>query len=147
MKKNRMSSGYFDRSGKFHEVKFVRDAAAFSDEAQSVGPLPDLQEPCEFSCKVECSEDFVKELKEELKKQDEKILEGYDVVSSAVQYCLDEVHPQCHNCVYKGADNCRYLLMDVLLNIIRTQRDLAKQAIEEKWRECGDSERSGRYAG
>lgn len=135
MSKNRMRTGYFDRSGKFHEVKFVRDAAVFSDEAQSVGPLPDHLEPCEFSCEVECFDEFMKELKEDLKKQDEKILEGYDVVSSAVQCCLDTVHPQCHNCVYKGADNCRYLLMSVTLDIIRTQRDLAKQAIEEKWKE------------
>lgn len=104
-----------------------------SDEVQS--PIPNYQEPAEFSCKVECSEDFVKELKEYLKKQDEKILEGYEVVSAAVQCCLDTVRPQCHNCAYKGADNCRYLLMSVLLDIIRTQRDLAKQAIEEKWRE------------
>ena len=130
-----MRTGYFDRSGKFHEVKFVRDSAVFSDEVLSVGALPDHLEPCEFSCKVECSDEFMKELKEDLKKQDEKILEGYDVVSSAVQCCLDTVHPQCHNCVYKGADNCRYLLMSVILDIIRTQRDLAKQAIEERWRE------------
>lgn len=132
MAKNRMRTGYFDRNGQFHDVDFIRKVDI---PGEARGPVPSYQEPCEFSCKVECSDEFIKELKEELKKQDEKILEGYDVVSSAVQCCLDAVHPQCHNCVYKGADNCRYLLMSVLLNIIRTQRDLAKQAIEEKWRE------------
>ena len=132
MAKNRMRTGYFDRSGKFHEVTFIRSAAVFSDEVQ--GPIPSYQEPAEFSCKVECSDEFIKELKEDLKKQDEKILEGYDIVGAAAQCCLDSVRPQCHNCVYKGADNCRYLLMSVLLDIIRTQRDLAKQAIEERWK-------------
>ena len=135
MAKNRMKTGYFDRSGKFHDVKFIRSEAVFSDEVQ--GPSPFTQEPTEFSCEVECSEEFIRKLKEVLKKQDEKILEGYDVVSAAVQYCLDTVRPQCHNCVYKGADNCRYLLMSVILDIIRTQRDLVKQAIEEKWKDDG----------
>ena len=130
MAKNRMRTGYFDRSGKFREVAFIRKADIPS-EVQ--GPVPSYQEPCEFSCKVECSDEFIKELKEDLKKQDEKILESYDVVSSAVQCCLDAIRPQCHNCVYKGADNCRYLLMSVLLDIIRTQRDLAKKAIEKRW--------------
>lgn len=131
MKKNKMRAGYFDWSGKFHEVAFIRSAAVLSDEALS--PNPNYSESAEFSCRVECSDEFIKELKEDLKKQDEKILEGYDVVSSAVQCCLDAIRPQCHNCVYKGADNCRYLLMSVLLDIIRTQRDLAKKAIEERW--------------
>ncbi len=132
MAKNRMRTGYFDRSGKFHEVAFIRNAAVFSDEVQS--PIPNYQEPMEFSCKVECSDEFIKELKEDLKKQDEKILEGYDIVGAAVQCCLDSVRPQCHVCLLQGPADCRYLLMSVILDIIRTQRDLVKQAIEERWK-------------
>lgn len=129
-----MQTGYFDRSGKFHEVAFIRSAAVFSDEAQSMGPLPDHLEPCEFSCKVECSDEFIKELKEDLKKQDEKILEGYDIVGAAVQCCLDSVRPQCHVCPMQGPADCKYRLMDCLRGVIRTQRDLVKQAIEKKWK-------------
>ena len=133
MKKNNMRAGYFDRSGKFHEVKFIRSAAVFSDEALS--PIPNYSEPTEFSCKVECSEDFMKELKDSMKNLDLMILDAYDTIGSAAQCCLDPVRPQCHICPYKGRDQCKYQLMQSVLDIVKNRREEVKQAIEEKWRE------------
>lgn len=133
MAKNRMRTGYFDRSGKFHEVAFIRNAAVFSDEVQ--GPIPSYQEPCEFSCKVECSDEFIKELKDSMKKLDLMILDAYDFIGSAIQCCMDPVRPQCHICPYEGKDQCKYNLMQSVLDIVKNRREEVKQAIEEKWRE------------
>ena len=133
MKKNNMRAGYFDRSGKFHEVKFIRSAAVLSDEV--LGPIPNYLEPAEFSCKVECSEDFTKELKDSMKKLDLMILDAYDTISSAVHCCLDPIRPQCHCCPCKGQDQCKYHLMQSVLDIVKNRREEVKQAIDEKWRE------------
>lgn len=136
MKKNNMRAGYFDRSGKLHEVKFIRSAAVLSDEV--LGQIPNYSEPTEFSCKVECSEDFTKELKDSMKKLDLMILDAYDAISSAVQCCLDPVRPQCHICPYKGQGQCKYQLMQSVLDIVKNRREEVKQAIGEKWRETFD---------
>ena len=136
MAKNRMRTGYFDRSGKFHEVAFIRSAAVFSDEVQ--GPIPNYLEPAEFSCKFECSEDFAKELKDSMKKLDMMILEAYDMIGSAIQCCMDPVRPQCHVCPYKGKDQCKYYLMQSVLDIVKNRREEVKQAIEEKWKDDGE---------
>ena len=133
MAKGRMRAGYFDRNGKLHEVKFIRSAAVLSDEV--LGPIPNCSEPAEFSCKFECSEDFAKELKDSMKKLDLMILDAYDSISSAVQCCLDPVRPQCHICPYKGQKQCKYQLMQSVLDIVKNRREEVKQAIEEKWRE------------
>ena len=133
MKKNRMRTGYFDRSGKYHEVAFIRSAAVFSDEVQS--PIPNYQEPIEFSFKAECSEDFAEALKDSMRKLDLMILNAYDMIGSAVQCCLDPVRPQCQICPYEGQNQCKYQLMQSVLNILKNRLEEVKQAIEERWRE------------
>lgn len=131
MAKNRMRTGYFDRSGKFHEVTFIRSAAVFSDEVQ--GPIPSYQEPAEFSCKVECPEDFVKELKDSMKKLDLMILEAYDNIAKAFEKCT-EIRQDCSICPFAGEENCRQKMRESILHILKSQRDLVERAIEEKWK-------------
>ena len=60
---DRLALGYFDHDGKLHKVerldKITEIKGVISDEVQS--PLPEYIEPPEFSCEVECSEEFVRE--------------------------------------------------------------------------------------
>lgn len=132
MAKNRMRTGYFDRSGKFHEVAFIRSEAVFSDEVQ--GPIPNYQEPAEFSCKVECSDEFMKELKDSMKKLDLMILDAYDKLANAFEHCTDN-RDGCGDCPFAGEENCRQKMRESVLHIIKSQRDLVERAIEEKWQD------------
>ncbi len=132
MAKNRMKIGYFDRRGKLHEVKFIRSDAVFSDKVQ--GPVPDYQEPAEFSFKAECPEDFAKALKDSMKKLDLMILDAYDNLAKAFENCT-EIRQDCSICPFAGEENCRQKMRESILHIIKSQRDLVERAIEEKWKE------------
>lgn len=132
---DKLMLGYFDHDGKLHKVerldKIPEIKGVISDEVQS--PIPEYHEPPEFSCKVECSDDFVRELHEQMKKLDLMILDGYDNVAKAVEHCIGEKIKNCEMCIFYREENCMKHLTRSVLDIIKSQRDLVERAIEEKW--------------
>lgn len=134
---DKLMLGYFDHDGKLHKVerldKIPEIKGVISDEVQS--PIPEYHEPPEFSCTVECSEDFARDLKDAMKKLDLMILDGYDNVAKAVEYCIGEKIKNCEMCVFYREENCMQHLTRSVLHIIKSQRDLVEQAIEEKWKD------------
>ena len=134
---DKLMLGYFDHDGKLHKVerldKIPEIKGVISDEVQS--PIPEYHEPPEFSCKFECSEDFAKELKDSMKKLDLLILDGYDNVAKAVEYCIGEKIKNCEMCIFYREENCMQHLTRSVLHIIKSQRDLVERAIEEKWKD------------
>ena len=133
---DKLMLGYFDHDGKLHKVerldKIPEIKGVISDEVQS--PIPEYHEPPEFSCTVECSEEFIREFHEQMKKLDLMILDGYDNVAKAVEYCTDN-RDECGDCPFAGEENCRQKMRESVLHIIKSQRDLVERAIEEKWRD------------
>lgn len=129
--------GYFDHDGKLHKVerldKIPEIKGVISDEVQS--PIPEYHEPLEFSCTVECPEEFVREFHEQMKKLDLLILDGYDNVAKAVEYCIGEKIKNCEMCIFYREENCMQHLTRSVLHIIKSQRDLVERAIEEKWKD------------
>ena len=130
--------GYYDKDGKLHEVKKlseIESRTVFTDEVQ--GPvIPELHDPGEFSMKVEVSPEFAAELKASMRKVDEAILEGYDSVAKSVEACLSGASIRnCHKCAFYREDGCTEKLMYSVLSIIKNQREIVAQAIEEKWKD------------
>ena len=127
--------GYYDRDGKLHEVKKldeIESRTVFTDEVQ--GPvIPELHDPGEFSMKVEVAPEFAAELKAFARKVDEAILDGYDSVYDAVERCLDS--GVCAGCAFEGESFCKMKLAKSVMSIIKNQRELVAQAIEEKWKD------------
>ena len=134
---DKLMLGYFDHDGKLHKVemldKIPEIKGAISDEVQ--GPIPEYHEPPEFSCKVECAEDFVRGIKDSMKKLDLLILDAYDKLAFAFERCTDS-RDGCGDCPFSGEENCRQKMRESVLHIIKSQRDLAERAIEEKWKDA-----------
>ena len=134
---DRLMLGYFDHDGKLHKAeqldKIPEIKGVISDDVQS--PIPEYQDPLEFSCTVECSEDFVRQFHEQMKKLDLMILDGYDNVAKAVEYCIGEKIKNCEMCVFYREENCMKHLTRSVLDIIKSQRELVAKAIEEKWKD------------
>ena len=132
---DRLALGYFDHDGKLHKVerldKITEIKGVISDEVQS--PLPEYIEPPEFSCDVECSEEFVREFKDQMKKIDLMILDGYDNVAKSIECCLGD-NERCEECVFFGEKECMSHLMQSVMHIIKSQREFVARAIEEKWK-------------
>ena len=135
---DKLMLGYFDHDGKLHKVerldKIPELKGVISDEAQE-RIIPEYHEPPEFSCTVECSEEFIREFHEQMKKLDLLILDGYDNVAKAVEYCIGEKIKNCEMCVFYREENCMQHLTRSVLDIIKSQRDLVERTIEEKWRD------------
>lgn len=133
---DKLMMGYYDHDGKLHKVerldKIPEIKGVISDEVQS--PIPEYHEPPEFSCKVECSEDFVRDIRDSMKKLDMMILDGYDSVAKAVECCIGGKIKNCEACAFYREADCMSKLAQSLTHIIRTQRDLCARAIEEKWK-------------
>ena len=129
--------GYYDIDGKLHEVKKlseIESRTVFTDEVQ--GPvIPEYHEPPEFSMKVEVGPEFAKDLKAAMRKLDELILDGYDNVAKSVECCLGGDIRNCHDCAFYREDGCAEKLMRSVLTIIKNQREIVAQAIEEKWKD------------
>lgn len=132
---DKLSLGYFGHDGKLHKVerldKIPEIKGVISDEVQS--PLPEYIEPQGFSCKVECSEEFVREFKDQMKKIDMMILDGYDNVAKSIECCLGD-NERCEECVFFGEKECMSHLMQSVMHIIKSQREFVARAIEEKWK-------------
>lgn len=137
---DRLALGYFGHDGKLHKVerldKIPVIKGVISDEVQ--GPIPQYSEPLEFSMKVECSEDFARELRDSMKKLDLMLLDGYDNVAKSVECCLGG-NERCEECGFFGEKDCMICLMRSVLHIIKSQRDLVERAIEEKWKDDEES--------
>lgn len=133
---DKLMLGYFDHDGKLHKVerldKIQEIKGVISDEVQS--PIPEYHEPPEFSCTVECSEEFIREFHEQMKKLDLLILDAYDKLANAFEHCTDN-RDECGDCPFAGEENCRQKMRESVLHIIKSQRDLVERAIEEKWRD------------
>ena len=133
---DRLTLGYFGHDGKLHKVerldKIPEIKGVISDEVQ--GPvIPELHDPGEFSMKVEVAPEFAAELKAAARKVDEAILEGYDVVYDAVERCLNS--GACAGCAFEDEAFCRMKLAKSVMSIIKNQRELVAEAIEEKWKD------------
>ena len=133
---DKLMLGYFDHDGKLHKVerldKIPEIKGVISDEVQS--PIPEYHEPPEFSCTVECSEDFVRGVRDSMKKLDLLILDAYDKLANAFEHCTDD-RDECGDCPFAGEENCRQKMRESVLHIIKSQRDLVERAIEEKWKD------------
>ena len=133
---DKLMLGYFDHDGKLHKVerldKIPEIKGVISDEVQN--PIPEYHEPLEFSCTVECSEEFVREFHEQMKKLDLLILDAYDKLANAFEHCTDN-RDECGDCPFAGEENCRQKMRESVLHIIKSQRDLMERTIEEKWRD------------
>ena len=133
---DKLMLGYFDHDGKLHKVerldKIPEIKGVISDEVQS--PIPEYHEPPEFSCTVECSEEFIREFHEQMKKLDLLILDAYDKLADAFEHCTDN-QDGCGDCPFAGEENCRQKMRESVLHIIKSQRDLVERAIEEKWKD------------
>lgn len=132
---DKLMLGYFDHDGKLHKVerldKIPEIKGVISDKVQS--PIPEYHEPPEFNMTVECSEDFVLDIKDSMKKLDLMILDGYDNVAKAVEYCIGEKIKNCEMCVFYREENCMKHLTRSVTDIIKSQREFVARAIEEKW--------------
>ena len=135
---DRLSLGYFGHDGKLHKVerldKIPEIKGVISDEVQE-RVIPEYHEPPEFSMKVEVGPEFAKDLKAAMRKLDELILDGYDNVVKSVECCLGGNYRNCHDCAFYRKDGCAEKLMRSVLTIIKNQREIVAQAIEEKWKD------------
>ena len=131
---DKLMLGYFDHDGKLHKVerldKIPEIKGVISDEVQS--PILEYHEPSEFSCTVECPEDFVRGVRDSMKKLGLMILDAYDKLANAFEHCTDN-RGECGDCPFAGEENCKQKMRESVLHIIKSQRDLAERAIEEKW--------------
>lgn len=131
---DKLMLGYFDHDGKLHKVerldKIPEIKGVISDEVQS--PIPEYHEPPEFSCTVECPEEFVREFHEQMKKLDMMLLDRYDEIAKAFECCTENWR-RCNTCPSNEDDNCKTKLRQAVLDIIKSQRELVARAIEEKW--------------
>lgn len=131
---DKLMLGYFDHDGKLHKVerldKIPEIKGVISDEVRS--PIPEYHEPPEFSCTVECSEEFVREFHEQMKKLDMMLLDRYDEIAKAFECCTENWR-RCNICPFNEDDNCKTKLRQAVLDIIKSQRELVARAIEEKW--------------
>ena len=134
---DKLMLGYFDHDGKLHKVerldKIPEIKGVISDEVQE-RIIPEYHEPPEFSCTVECSEEFIREFHEEMKKLDLLILDAYDKLANAFEHCIGN-RDECGDCPFVGEENCRQKMRESVLHIIKSQRDLVERAIEEKWQD------------
>ena len=136
---DRLMLGYFGHDGKLHKVerldKIPEIKGVISDEVQEWG-IPEYHEPPEFSMKVEVGSEFAKDLKSAMRKLDELILDDYDSVAKSVEACLSGASIRnCHKCGFYREDGCAEKLMQSVLSIIKNQRELVAEAIEEKWKD------------
>ena len=127
--------GYYDKDGELHEVKKldeIESRTVFTDEVQGT-VIPKLHDPVEFSMKVEVEPEFSADLKAAMRKVDEAILEGYDAVYDAVERCLNS--GACAGCAFESESFCKMKLAKSVMSIIKNQRELVAEAIEEKWKD------------
>lgn len=129
--------GYYDKDGKLHEVKKlseIESRTVFTDEVHGSFP-PELHDPGEFSMIVEVGPEFAAELKASMRKVDEAILDGYDSVMKSVKAHLDGKIHNCYECAFYREESCNIKLMQSVMSIIKNQRELVAEAIEEKWKD------------
>ena len=134
---DKLMLGYFDHDGKLHKVERLNKIPVICGEMPGEAQeriIPEYHEPPEFSCKVECSEDFVRGIRDSMKKLDLLILDAYDKLANAFEHCTDN-RDECGDCPFAGEENCRQKMRESVLHIIKSQRDLVERAIEEKWQD------------
>ena len=131
---DKLMLGYFDHNGQLHKVerldKIPEIKGVISDDVQS--QIPEYHKLPEFSCTVECPEEFVRQFHEQMKKLDMMLLDRYDEIAKAFKCCTEEWR-ECNACPFDGEGNCKYKLRKAVLDIIKSQRELVARAIEEKW--------------
>lgn len=120
---------YLDPNGDPRPVKIVRDLP----DIQPVSNAPEfIREPVTFSCTVEMSENFRKEMDAYMDELDRQALESYDLVLAALHACLVGNAADCETCPLYPVKDCRPKLLHFCENVIKNHKELVAYLIADR---------------